>query len=135
MSRKESRKQAFQTLFQLEMKNTDLTINEAINFIKDDYPDLDFEFIHWLVTGVKDHEQVLDQTIEPKLKDWSIQRLLKTDRIILRMATFELLHSDTPPKVIINEAVELTKQFSDEGHYKFINGVLSNIKYTYNLSS
>ena len=128
MSRKESRKQAFQTLFQLEMKNTDLTINEAINFIKDDYPDLDFEFIHWLVTGVKDHEQVLDQTIEPKLTDWSIQRLLKTDRIILRMATFELLHSDTPPKVIINEAVELTKQFSDEGHYKFINGVLSNIK-------
>ena len=128
MSRKESRKQAFQTLFQLEMKNTDLTINEAIDFIKDDYPDLDFEFIHWLVTGVKDHEQVLDQTIEPKLKDWSIQRLLKTDRIILRMATFELLHSDTPPKVIINEAVELTKQFSDEGHYKFINGVLSNIK-------
>lgn len=128
MSRKESRKQVFQTLFQLEMKNTDLTINEAINFIKDDYPDLDFEFIHWLVTGVKDHEQVLDQTIEPKLKDWSIQRLLKTDRIILRMATFELLHSDTPPKVIINEAVELTKQFSDEGHYKFINGVLSNIK-------
>ena len=128
MSRKESRKQAFQTLFQLEMKNTDLTINEAINFIKDDYPDLDFEFIHWLVTGVKDHEQVLDQTIEPKLKDWSIQRLLKTDRIILRMATFELLLSDTPPKVIINEAVELTKQFSDEGHYKFINGVLSNIK-------
>ena len=128
MSRKESRKQAFQTLFQLEMKNTDLTIHEAINFIKDDYPDLDFEFIHWLVTGVKDHEQVLDQSIEPKLKDWSIQRLLKTDRIILRMATFELLHSDTPPKVIINEAVELTKQFSDEGHYKFINGVLSNIK-------
>lgn len=128
MSRKESRKQAFQTLFQLEMKNTDLTINEAINFIKDDYPDLDFEFIHWLVTGVKDHEQVLDQSIEPKLKDWSIQRLLKTDRIILRMATFELLHSDTPSKVIINEAVELTKQFSDEGHYKFINGVLSNIK-------
>lgn len=128
MSRKESRKQAFQTLFQLEMKDTDLTINEAINFIKDDYPDLDFDFIHWLVTGVKDHEQVLDKTIEPKLKDWSINRLLKTDRIILRMATFELLHSETPQKVIINEAVELTKQFSDEGHYKFINGVLSNIK-------
>ncbi|RIL69662.1 transcription antitermination factor NusB [Staphylococcus devriesei] len=127
MSRKESRKQAFQTLFQLEMKNTDLTINEAINFIKDDCPDLDLKFIEWLVTGVKDHEPVLDKTIEPKLKDWSLQRLLKTDRIILRMATFELLHSDTPPKVIINEAVELTKQFSDDDHYKFINGVLSNI--------
>lgn len=128
MSRKESRMQAFQTLFQLEMKDTELTINEAINFIKDDEPELDFDFIHWLVTGVKDHETVLDDTIKPHLKDWSLQRLLKTDRIILRMATFELLHSDTPPKVIINEAVELAKQFSDDEHYKFINGVLSNIK-------
>lgn len=128
MSRKESRMQAFQTLFQLEMKDTELTINEAINFIKDDEPELDFDFIHWLVTGVKDHESVLDDTIKPHLKDWSLQRLLKTDRIILRMATFELLHSDTPPKVIINEAVELAKQFSDDEHYKFINGVLSNIK-------
>ncbi|MEX6238374.1 transcription antitermination factor NusB [Staphylococcus haemolyticus] len=128
MSRKESRMQAFQTLFQLEMKDTELTINEAINFIKDDEPELDFDFIHWLVTGVKDHEPVLDDTIKPHLKDWSLQRLLKTDRIILRMATFELLHSDTPPKVIINEAIELAKQFSDDEHYKFINGVLSNIK-------
>ncbi|MCO0860723.1 transcription antitermination factor NusB [Staphylococcus pasteuri] len=127
MSRKESRVQAFQTLFQLEIKDTDLTINEAINFIKDDYPDLDFDFIHWLVTGVKDHEPVLDEKIKPYLKDWSLERLLKTDRIILRMATFEILHSETPEKVVINEAVELAKQFSDDDHYKFINGVLSNI--------
>ncbi|ATH62574.1 transcription antitermination factor NusB [Staphylococcus pasteuri] len=127
MSRKESRVQAFQTLFQLEIKDTDLTINEAINFIKDDYPDLDFDFIHWLVTGVKDHEPVLDEKIKPYLKDWSLERLLKTDRIILRMATFEILHSETPAKVVINEAVELAKQFSDDDHYKFINGVLSNI--------
>ncbi|ODB81866.1 N utilization substance protein B, partial [Staphylococcus sp. AOAB] len=126
MSRKESRVQAFQTLFQLEIKDTDLTINEAINFIKDDYPDLDFDFIHWLVTGVKDHEPVLDEKIKPYLKDWSLERLLKTDRIILRMATFEILHSETPAKVVINEAVELAKQFSDDDHYKFINGVLSN---------
>ncbi|HBO2457162.1 TPA: transcription antitermination factor NusB, partial [Pseudomonas aeruginosa] len=109
MSRKESRIQAFQTLFQLEMKESDLSITEAINFIKDDYPDLDFDFINWLVTGVKDHEAVLDEKFKPYLKDWSIERLLKSDRIILRMATFEMLHSDTPEKVIINEAVELTK--------------------------
>lgn len=127
MSRKESRVQAFQTLFQLEIKDTDLTIKEAINFIKDDYPDLDFDFINWLVTGVKDHEPVLDEKIKPYLKDWSLERLLKTDRIILRMATFEILHRDTPTKVVINEAVELAKQFSDDDHYKFINGVLSNI--------
>lgn len=128
MSRKESRTQAFQTLFQLEMKNSDLTIDEAISFIKDDNPDLEFDFINWLVTGVKDHESVLDNKIAPHLKDWAIDRLLKSDRIILRMSTFELLNSETPQKVIINEAVELAKQFSDDDHYKFINGVLSNIE-------
>lgn len=128
MSRKESRTQAFQTLFQLEMKNSDLTIDEAISFIKDDNPDLEFNFISWLVTGVKDHESVLDNKIAPHLKDWTIDRLLKSDRIILRMSTFELLNSSTPQKVIINEAVELAKQFSDDEHYKFINGVLSNIE-------
>ncbi|MDW3954045.1 transcription antitermination factor NusB [Staphylococcus saprophyticus] len=128
MSRKESRTQAFQTLFQLEMKNSDLTIEEAISFIKDDNPDLEFEFISWLVTGVKDHEVVLDENIQPHLKDWTLARLLKSDRIILRMSTFEMLHSSTPQKVIINEAVELAKQFSDDDHYKFINGVLSNIE-------
>ncbi|UXR79299.1 MULTISPECIES: transcription antitermination factor NusB [unclassified Staphylococcus] len=127
MSRKQARSQAFQTLFQLEMKNSDLTIEEAISFIKDDYPDLDFDFIQWLVSGVKDHEPVLDDKISPHLNGWTIPRLLKSDRIILRMATFELLHSETPPKVIINEAVELTKQFSDDDHHKFVNGVLSNI--------
>ena len=126
MSRKDARVQAFQTLFQLEIKETDLTIQEAIEFIKDDHSDLDFDFIYWLVTGVKD-QIVLDETIKPHLKDWSIDRLLKSDRIILRMATFEILHSDTPKKVVVNEAVELTKQFSDDDHYKFVNGVLSNI--------
>lgn len=128
MSRKESRTQAFQTLFQLEMKNNELTIDEAISFIKDDNPDLEFDFINWLVTGVKDHESVLDEKIQPHLKDWTLDRLLKSDRIILRMSTYELLNSSTPKKVIINEAVELAKQFSDDDHYKFINGVLSNIE-------
>ncbi len=128
MSRKESRTQAFQTLFQLEMKNNELTIDEAISFIKDDNPDLEFDFINWLVTGVKDHESVLDEKIQPHLKDWTLDRLLKSDRIILRMSTYELLNSSTPQKVIINEAVELAKQFSDDDHYKFINGVLSNIE-------
>ncbi|MBI5975316.1 transcription antitermination factor NusB [Staphylococcus canis] len=128
MSRKIARSQAFQTLFQLEMKNSDLTIEEAIEFIKDDYPNLDFDFIHWLVTGVKDHEPLLDEQISQHLDGWTINRLLKSDRIILRIAVFEILNSDTPSKVIINEAVELTKQFSDEDHYRFVNGVLSHIK-------
>ena len=53
MSRKDARVQVFQTLFQLEIKETDLTIQEAIEFIKDDHSDLDFDFIYWLVTESK----------------------------------------------------------------------------------
>ncbi|XXS42294.1 transcription antitermination factor NusB, partial [Staphylococcus aureus] len=110
--RKESRVQAFQTLFQLEMKDSDLTINEAISFIKDDNPDLDFEFIHWLVSGVKDHEPVLDETISPYLKDWTIARLLKTDRrkesrVQAFQTLFQLEMKDSD--LTINEAISFIK--------------------------
>ncbi len=79
------------------MKNNELTIDEAISFIKDDNPDLEFDFINWLVTGVKDHESVLDEK-PTTFKDWTLDRLLKSDRIILRMSTYELLNSSTPQK-------------------------------------
>ncbi|WP_313959384.1 transcription antitermination factor NusB, partial [Staphylococcus hominis] len=74
------------------------------------------------------HEQLLDQTIQPKLKHSSIQPLLKTHPIILTIPTFQFLHSHTPPKLIINQPLHLTKQFTHQPHYKFINPVLTNIK-------
>ena len=61
------------------------------------------------------------------MKNWTLERLLKTDRIILRMATYELEYTDTPEKVVFNEAVEISKTYSDDDHYKFINGVLSSL--------
>lgn len=91
------------------MKDSDLMINEVISFIKDDNLDLDFEFIYWLVFGVKDHEFVLDEIISFYLKDWIIVCLLKMDRIILRMVIYEILYSDIFVKVVMNEVVELIK--------------------------
>lgn len=91
------------------MKDSDLMINEVISFIKDDNLDLDFEFIYWLVFGVKDYEFVLDEIISFYLKDWIIVCLLKMDCIILRMVIYEILYSDIFVKVVMNEVVELIK--------------------------
>ncbi|MDT3994705.1 transcription antitermination factor NusB, partial [Mammaliicoccus fleurettii] len=74
-----------------------------------------------------DKKEELDEIFKPHLKNWTLERLLKTDRIILRMASYELNYTDTPQKVIFNEAVEIAKIYSDDDHYKFINGVLSSL--------
>lgn len=125
MSRTESRQHAIQILFQLEMKDYNLSIEEATNFIVE--APLKDEFCESLVRGVKENESAIDGAIIPHLKQWTISRLNKIDRIILRLSTYELLYTDAPEKVIVNEAVNLAKTYSDDESYKFINGVLSEI--------
>ena len=84
-------------------------------------------FADELVHGVISKQNELDDKITPHLKSWALERLNKIDRIILRLSAFELLYTDAPEKVIVNEAVNLAKKFSDDESYKFINGVLSEI--------
>lgn len=125
MSRTESRQHAVQILFQLETKEHDITIEEATAFIIE--PPLKDEFCESIVRGVKDHETDIDGKISPHLKQWTLDRINKIDRIILRMSTYEILYTDAPEKVVVNEAVNLAKTYSDDDSYKFINGVLSEI--------
>lgn len=71
---------------------------------------------------------IIDETIKQTLKHWSLSRLCSIDRAILRVATAELLYSpDVPPKVVINEALEIAKKFSTAESVHFINGVLDSI--------
>ncbi|WP_414042954.1 transcription antitermination factor NusB [Macrococcus sp. EM39E] len=125
MSRTESRQHAVQILFQLETKEHDITIEEATNFIVE--APLKDAFCETIVRGVKENEAAIDEKIMPQLKQWTLDRINKIDRIILRMSTYELLYTDAPDKVVVNEAVNLAKIFSDDESYKFINGVLSEI--------
>ncbi|WP_414046305.1 transcription antitermination factor NusB [Macrococcus equi] len=125
MSRTESRQHAIQILFQLETKEHDITIEEATEFIVE--APLKDEFCDILVRGVKSNQDEIDEKIKPHLKQWTIDRINKIDRIILRLGTYELLYSDAPDKVVVNEAVNLAKTYSDDDSYKFINGVLSEI--------
>ena len=80
-----------------------------------------------LVSGVLDHQKELDQLANKYLKNWTIERLNKVDQAILRIGIYELMYTETPSIVAINEAVELSKKYSEEAVTKMINGVLDSI--------
>ena len=85
----------------------------------------DVEFIEKLTRGVIEKQAELDATLQPIAPEWPIDQIARMDRIILRMGLYELQHvDDVPPKVVINEAIELGKAFGSENSSKFINGVL-----------
>ena len=85
-------------------------------------------FIRDLVLGTLENGEEADAIISPLLEGWTIERLPTIDRIVLRMSVFELTHrKETPPPVVINEAVELAKKFSTEDSGRYVNGVLSRL--------
>ncbi len=85
----------------------------------------DKDFIRNMVNGVISVQDDMDDIIRPIAPEWPIEQIARIDRSILRMALWELLHSPaSPPKVVINEAVELAKAFGGDNSSKFINGVL-----------
>lgn len=86
----------------------------------------DVFFIEKLVKGVAEHEAELDQTLAPLAPEWPIEQIARMDRVILRIGLYELKYEagEVPPKVVINEAVELAKAFGGDNSSKFVNGVL-----------
>lgn len=88
----------------------------------------DKQFIKELTNGVASQQQALDDVIRPVAPEWPIEQIARIDRIILRIGVYELMFSgDVPPKVAINEAVELAKAFGGDNSSKFINGVLGTV--------
>jgi N utilization substance protein B len=85
----------------------------------------DVFFIEELVKGVAKHEAELDDELRPLAPEWPIEQIARMDRVVLRMGLYELKYAkDVPPKVVINEAVELAKAFGGDNSSKFVNGVL-----------
>lgn len=122
MKRREAREKAIQTLFQLD--SIELTIEEAMNYIVEDQEHLFYEN---LVRGTIANLKAIDQALVDNLENWSLERLPKIERTVLRLAIFELKFSDgeVPDSVVLNEAIELCKTFGDEKSGRFVNGVLS----------
>lgn len=127
MKRRTAREKALQALYEMDINQS--SAEEAMDFILEGQA-ID-PYLEFLVKGVKEQRQTLDSTIEKYLQKWKLNRLSVVDRNLLRLATFELLHSElVPTNVVINEAIEIAKRFGDEQSSKFVNGVLSNIGHT-----
>lgn len=85
-------------------------------------------FTRGLVEGVSEHRAEIDRLIERFARRWAISRMPVVDRTVLRLATFELLHEDTSPAVVINEAVDLAKSMSTDDSGRYVNGVLESVR-------
>jgi len=121
MKRREAREKAVQTLFQLD--NTELSVDEAINYIIEEPAN---RFYEQLVRGTVQNKEAIDEVLTGKLEHWSLDRLPKIERTVLRIAVYELLfNEEVPHRVVLNEAIELCKIFGDEKSGRFVNGVLS----------
>jgi len=88
-------------------------------------------FSEKLSLGTVEHQTEIDQVLEKYADNWELPRMAMIDRNVMRLATYELLYlADVPPKVTLNEAVNLAKRFSQEESGKFVNGILDKINHT-----
>jgi N utilization substance protein B len=126
LSQRDSRALAFYLIYAMEQSDYELSLGAVVdNFRRGFELDIaDDSFAVLLARGVVEEYKKLDTLIEPYLKNWKLERLGFCTRLILRMALWELSTSGAIPNVIINEAIELAKAFSEKDAYKFVNGVL-----------
>ena len=126
--RSKSRELALQVLYMIDV--TKQTSNEIFGIFWQEHPEEDSikSFTEELVNGTMTNIERIDSLISKYASNWEIKRMAAIDRNIMRMATLELLFKDDiPPKVTINEAVELAKRYGDVDSGKFVNGILDKI--------
>lgn len=123
---------ALQTLYEFEFRKEvrDDTVDQADiltrNLEKYESSVDDIDFVKNLVSGVLNRVAELDELLRPLAPEWPLEQIARIDRAVLRIGLYELMFSEesVPPKVVINEAVELAKAFGSDNSGKFVNGVL-----------
>jgi N utilization substance protein B len=125
--RTKSREFAMQMLFQWDMSQQDPARLEAKFWKSAKAADKTREFANQLFEGAANEVSALDEIIGKHCENWRFERLAAIDRAILRLAIHEMSSADTPPKVVLNEAVQLAKKFSSEESGGFVNGVLDSV--------
>ncbi len=134
--RRQGREIAVQTLYSLEFLKQNLQLEESEltdklteiskdKKIKDDTKI--FEFASDILINLNSNISEIDKKIKKHSTNWSFDRIAKLDLSILRVATYEMLYTDTAPAIIMNEAIEIAKKYCSESSGKFINGVLNAI--------
>jgi len=133
-SRHLARSIAMQSLYEWDFYGRKTELKDIVNRnIKEFGPGLEEdnqEFVRKLASGVREHMEQLDKIIEKAAPEWPIDQITLVDRNVLRLGLSELLYSnrdEVPPKVAINEAIELGKNYSGESSGRFVNGVLGTV--------
>ena len=122
-TRSELREKCMVILYQWDLLKNNSDIDEIIN----NNLDIDNDFVKDIVYGVITHQKDIDELANKYMKDWTIDRIDKTGAAIMRIAIYELKHTNTPEIVVINEALELAKNYSDDSVRKIINATLDKI--------
>ena len=126
LTRTELRNNIMTILYQINLYDKS-SINYNVDDIIKEVNPIDNDFVKDIVYGVVTKKEELDKIANKHLKNWTIDRLGNTDQAIFRMSIYELLYTDTPGIVVINEAVELAKKYSDDDVKNMINGVLDKL--------
>lgn len=131
-SRHLSRSIVLQSLYEWDFYNKKPVLKDIVERdIKDFGPGLEeLDFIWLIIAGIEKHIHEIDKIIEKAAPEWPIAQISMVDRNVLRIGLFELLYAnkdEVPPKVAINEAIELAKTFSGQTSGKFVNGVLGTV--------
>ncbi len=126
MARPIAREAAMQLIFE-QIFGGDGETQTLVDLIDYAPNEKDQAYLDTVVHGVRDHAAQLDEMIASCLRGWTIERLARVDLAILRLAVFEMIYTDLPAPVAINEAVELTRKYSREESCAFVNGVLGTI--------
>ena len=125
-TRSELRRKCMTILYQMIVYDKEHMKYDVSDIINEVCP-VENEFVKEIVYGVLTYKNEIDRIANEYLEGWTIDRLGNTDIAILRMGIFELLYTDTPSIVAINEAIELAKKYSDDSVRKMINGVLDKV--------
>ena len=129
MNRSLAREETFKLLYSLEihkenlkeqmevyLENAEISDENTINYMRD------------IVEGIEKNIFKIEEKISENLKkDWKIERISKINLVLLKLAIYEILYTETPFKVVINEAVELAKKYGDDTSPNFVNGILASI--------
>lgn len=135
-SRHERRIAAFRLLFAREFNKDTDTESVYSSFLYENIgedgelvlnKEYSSEYVKEIFFGVTDNQDEIDEAIESTSIKWKLSRMSMPTRTILRLAVYELLYTETPPKVVINEAIDIAREFDDESAPSFVNGILNKI--------
>ena len=129
MNRSAAREETFKLLYSLEIQKEDLKEQTEIYLENAEISDENTKkYMSEIVEGIENNIKDIEDKISENLKkDWKIERISKINLVLLKLAIYEILYTETPFKVVINEVVELAKKYGDDTSPNFVNGILASI--------